>query len=312
MLQGGELALPYQWQYRVERWKNSLRGLFGGGDRQPRPKICPNCGSLVGISATRCHQCGTNLKFSMAAVSKGLSGLFGGRAPVTSALLILNLLMFAVEFMAMAAAGEGGGLAILWGMGGEAAYRLGSSYPYSIFILHEWYRLVTAMYLHGGLIHIGFNLMVLMDIGPVVEELYGSARFFFLYTATGIVGFLFSAFFGHHPSLGASAPILGLIGLMIAVTTKRGGSQMQQLRSRLISWVVSIFVFGFLMSGVDNWAHGGGLAAGFLLGRVSADHAPMTPSERRTAYALGWIAAVLVVSSFAVMILHYRDPLPGS
>ena len=79
-------------------------------------------------------------------------------------------------------------------MGGEAAYRLGASNPYSIFIMHEWYRLVTAMYLHGGLIHIGFNMMVLMDIGPVVEELYGSARFLFLYTATGIVGFLFSAF----------------------------------------------------------------------------------------------------------------------
>jgi rhomboid protease GluP len=105
---------------------------------------------------------------------------------------------------------------------------------------------------------------------------------------------------------------LGLIGLMIAVTTKRGGSQMQQLRSRLISWVVSIFVFGFLMSGVDNWAHAGGLAAGFLLGRVFADHAPMTPSERTRAYALGWIAAVVVVSSFVVMILHYRDRLPGT
>jgi rhomboid protease GluP len=308
MPQGGELALPYQWQYRLERWKNSLRGLFGGGDQQPRPKICPNCGSLVGISATRCHQCGTNLKFSMAAVSKGLSGLFGGHAPVTTGLLIVNLLMFGVEFMAMAAAGQGGGLTILWGMGGEAAYRLGASDPGSIFLLHHWYRLVTAMYLHGGLIHIGFNMMVLMDIGPVVEELYGSARYFFLYTATGAVGFLFSAYFGRRPSLGASAPILGLIGLMIAVTTKRGGAQMEQLRSRLVSWVVSIFVFGFLMSGVDNWAHGGGLAAGFLLGRVFADREPASASDRRTAYALGWLAAVVVVSSFVLMVLHYGDP----
>jgi rhomboid protease GluP len=313
MLQGGLLALPYQWQYRLERWKNSLRGLFGGGgNQQPRPKICPACGSLVGINATRCHQCGTNLKFSMAAVSKGLSGIFGGHAPVTTGLLIVNLLMFGVEFMAMAAAGQGGGLAILWGMGGEAIYRLGASNPYSIFIMHEWYRLVTAMYLHGGLIHIGFNMMVLMDIGPVVEELYGSARYFFLYTATGLVGFLFSAYFGGRSALGASAPILGLIGVMIAITTKRGGSQMQQLRARLISWVVSIFVFGLLMSGIDNWAHGGGLVSGFLLGRVLADREPMNERERRTAYALGWIAAVVVVSSFVVMILHYRDPLPGS
>jgi rhomboid protease GluP len=306
------LALPYQWQYRLDRFKNSVRGLFGGGNQNPRPQICPACGTLVGINATRCHNCGTNLRFSMAKVSKGLSELFGGHAPVTTGILIVNVLMFAVEFMAMAAHGEGGGLTILWGMGGVSAVRLGASYPPAIFFLNEWYRLITACYLHGGLIHIGFNMMVLMDIGPVVEELYGSARFFFLYTATGAAGFYFSAQFGHNFSLGASAPILGLIGLMIAVTTRRGGAQMQQLRSRLISWVVSIFVFGFLMRGIDNWAHGGGLATGFILGRIVADHEPRTPSELRVAQALGWITAVLVVSSFVLMILHYNDPLPGS
>ena len=160
--------------------RTPLRGLFGGGNQQPRPKLCPACGSLVGINATRCHQCGTNLKFSLAAVSKGLSGFFGGRAPVTTVLLIVNILMFGVSWMATASAGQGGGLSILWGMGGEPLYRLGESFPYSIFILHQWFRLVTAMFLHGGLIHIGFNMMVLMDIGPVVEEVYGSARFLFL------------------------------------------------------------------------------------------------------------------------------------
>ena len=306
------MPLPYQWQYRIERWKNAARGFFGGGNQQPRPKLCPACGSLVGISATRCHQCGTNLTFSLAAVSKGLSGFFGGHAPVTTVLLIVNILMFGVTWMAMASAGEGGGLSILWGMGGEPLYRLGESFPYSIFVMNEWYRLVTAMFLHGGLIHIGFNMMVLMDIGPVVEEVYGSARFLFLYTATGIVGFLFSAFVGRHTSVGASAPILGLIGVMIAITTKRGGSHMQQLRSRLVSWVVSIFVFGFLMRGVDNWAHAGGLAAGFGLGKLFTDREPANPSERRTAYTLGWLAAAVVVASFVLMILHYRDPLPGS
>jgi rhomboid protease GluP len=305
------LALPYQWQYRVERWKNSMRGFFGGGNQQPRPKICPACGSLVGISATRCHQCGTNLKFSLAALSKGLSGVFGGRAPVTTSLLIVNILMFGVTWMAMVAAGESIGLRILWGMGGEASYRLGASFPYSIFIMHQWYRLVTAMFLHGGLIHIGFNMMVLMDIGPVVEEVYGSARFLFLYMATGVAGFLLSAFSGHN-SLGASAPILGLIGLMIAITTKRSGAHMQQLRSRLISWVVTIFVLGFLMSGIDNWAHAGGLAAGFGLGKLFADREPVNASERRVANVLGWLAAAVLVASFALMILHYRDPLPGS
>jgi rhomboid protease GluP len=305
------LPLPYQWQWRIDKWRNAVRGLFGGGNQQPRPKICPACGSLVGINATRCHQCGTNLNFSMAAMSKGLSGFFGGRAPMTTALLILNILMFGVSFMAMAAAGEGGGLRILWGMGGEPEYRLGMSFPYSIFVLHQWWRLVTAQFLHGGLIHIGFNMMVLMDIGPVVEEVYGSARYLFLYTACGIAGFSASAFSGHN-SIGASAPILGLVGLMIAITTKRGGAHMQQLRSRLISWVVTIFVFGFLMSGVDNWAHGGGLAAGFALGKLFADREPMNATERNTANLLGFLAAAVLVGSFVLMIMHYKDPLPGT
>lgn len=264
----------------------------------------------MGINASRCHICGANLRFSLAALSKGLSGFLGGRAPATTVLLIVNLLMFAVSWMATASGGNAGGLSILWGMNSEALYRLGASFPPSIFQGHQWWRLVTANFLHGGLIHIGFNMMVLMDIGPVVEEVYGSARFLFLYVATGVGGFLLSALVGH-VSVGASAAILGLIGVMIAITTKRGGIHMQELRSRLISWVVTIFVLGFLMRGVDNWAHFGGLAAGFGLGRLFADREPINPSERQRAYALGWLAGIVVLLSFVMMMLAYRNPLPG-
>jgi len=197
------LALPYRWQWRVERWKNSMRGFFGG-EQQPRPKICPACGALVGISATRCHECGASLRFSLAALSKKLSGVFGEQeTPVTSALLVANILMFGVSWVALASEGRGGGFKILWGMGGETVYRLGASYGPSIFYGHEWWRLVTAMFLHGGLIHIGFNMMSLMQLGPALEELYGSARYVFLYVVTGAFGFLVSAWFGNF-SLGAS------------------------------------------------------------------------------------------------------------
>src|SRR6267378_1935189 len=107
--QGGELALPYRWQWRVEKWKNAMRGFFGGGDQQPRPKICPACGALVGISATRCHECGASMRFSLAALTKKLSGLFGEQeTPVTSALLVANILMFGVSFVALASEGGGG------------------------------------------------------------------------------------------------------------------------------------------------------------------------------------------------------------
>jgi rhomboid protease GluP len=290
-----------------------MGGFFKGGSDQPRPRICPSCGTLVGINTNRCHQCGTNLNFSMAAINKRFSGIFGGRAPVTTALLIANILIFGVSVVATLQAGQGGGLRILWSLDGEVLYRLGALWAPAI-VHGEAYRLVTAMFLHAGLIHIGFNMMVLMDIGPVVEEVYGSARYLFLYTAAGITGYILSAFtpFRPHPALGvgASGAILGLIGVMIAITTKRGGSSMQALRSRLVSWVVSIFVFGFLVSGVDNWAHFGGLAGGFLLGKTFADREPMNPSELKRAQALGWSAAIVLLTSFAFMILHFRDPLP--
>jgi rhomboid protease GluP len=308
--QGGELALPYQWQYRLDRWKATLQGFFGGGgNQQPRPKLCPNCGSLVGINATRCHNCGTNLRFSMAAVNRSLSGVFSGPAPVTTALLVANLLMFGVEWMASAAQGQGG-LSILGGMGGEAAYRLGLSSPYGIYYRHEWYRLITAMFLHGGLIHIGFNMMSLMQLGPALEELYGSSRYFFLYIFTGAFGFLVSSFLGTN-SLGASGGLLGLVGAMLAITSKRGGAYMRELRSRLISSVVFLFVLGFMGMGIDNKAHLAGLASGFVLGKIFADRQPMNAREKQIANALGWIAGIAVLASFTFMLLHYRDPLPG-
>jgi rhomboid protease GluP len=304
------LALPYQWQYRLDRWKAALQGFFGGGNQQPRPKICPSCGSLVGINATRCYECGTNLRFSMAAVNRSLSGVFSGPSPVTTALLVANLLMFGVEWMAAAAQGQGGGLSILGGMGGAAAYRLGMSAPYSIYFQHQWYRLITAMFLHGGLIHIGFNMMSLMQLGPALEELYGSSRYFFLYIFTGAFGFLVSSFLGTY-SLGASGGLLGLVGAMLAITTKRGGAYMRELRSRLISSVVFLFVLGFMGMGLDNKAHLAGMASGFALGKIFADRQPMSVREKKIANALGWLAGIAVIASFAFMILHYRDALPG-
>src|SRR5713101_1787888 len=262
--QGGELALPYRWQWRVEKWKTAMRGFFGGGEQQqPRPKICPACGALVGINATRCHECGASLRFSLAALSKKLSGLFGEHeAPVTSALLVTNILMFGVSLVLTMQAGEAGGLRTLWGMSGEASYQLGASHPYGIFTEHQWWRLVMAMFLHGGLIHIGFNMMALMQFGPALEELYGSARYLFLYVVTGALGFLVSAWFGNF-SIGASGALLGLVGVMLAITSRRGGSYMRELKSRLITSVVILFMLGFSGMGMDNYAHGAGLVSGF-------------------------------------------------
>jgi membrane associated rhomboid family serine protease len=304
------LPLPYRWQWRLERWKQALRGFFGG-EQQPRPKLCPACGALVGISATRCHECGASLRFSLAALSRSLSGFFGeNETPVTTVLLIANILMFGISWFAVSSQGGGGGVRILWGLGGETMYRLGASYGPAIFYGNQWYRLVTAMFLHGGLIHIGFNMMALMQFGPALEELYGSPRYLFLYVVTGMFGFLVSAFMGNY-SLGASGSLLGLVGLMLAITSKRGGAFMRELRSRLITSVVILFILGFSGMGMDNYAHAAGLAAGFGLGKIFVDRRPMNVKEIRRAHALGWLAGLVVVASFVFMILHFHDPLPG-
>ncbi len=121
------MPVSYQWQQRFDRWRNATRGFFGGGggDNQPRPKLCPACNSLVGINATRCHECGANLRFSLAALSRGLTGFFGGQAPATTAILIANVIMFAATLLIGFAKGQGQGFAILFSVNGEALYRLG-------------------------------------------------------------------------------------------------------------------------------------------------------------------------------------------
>jgi len=222
-------------------------------------------------------------------------------------MLGLNFFLFAILLMFTIQAGEAGGFNILWRMDPLASIKLGAVYPYPIFYQHQWWRLITAMFLHGGLIHIGFNMMTLMQFGPAVEELYGSPRFLFLYTVTGAVGFLFSAL-RHHFSLGASGALLGIIGAVLAVTTKRGGAYMRDLRTRLISSLVFLFAIG-LWGGIaiDNWAHAGGLAAGFLIGKIFVDRQPMNNAEKMRAQILGWLAGLAIVASFVLMLLHFRD-----
>jgi len=110
--------------------------------------------------------------------------------------------------------------------------------------------------------------------------------------------------------VGASGAILGLLGLLLAITTKRSGAHIQAMRSRLISWVVTIFAFGFLVSGIDRWGHFGGFVTGFVLGKFFADRLPAAGQERTRAYLLGWLAFAVIAAAFALMFVHLHDPLP--
>ena len=145
----------------------------------------------------------------------------------------------------------------------------------------EWYRLLTAVVLHGGLIHIAMNSYVLYVFGPNVEQTFGTVRFVLMYVIAGFVASALSfAVPPDNASLGASGAIFGLAGILLVYLYRRRRSAFvaQYLRN-ITFFIVANIVFGFLFPGIDNLAHLGGLIAGILLGlgfdRARAAVAPL-------------------------------------
>jgi rhomboid protease GluP len=303
------LALSPRLRWRLDRIREQLGALFGSSNEPRRPQLCPACGTLVGASATRCHQCGASLTFSIAAASRSLERWLPATSPATYSILAFSCLLYGVSLVAtMRETGlqppPGGGMFALFGIGGinaDVLQRLGASLPLIPFNLAQPWRLVMAVFLHGSLMHIIFNMWVLMDIGPQIEELYGSARFFFIYVMTGVGGYILSSLRGHF-SVGGSGALLGLIGVMLAITTGRRSASMQMLRSQIIRWLIYIAVWGLLFPGIDNYAHFGGLATGFVLGKIMMDRPPVSPEERKQAQMLGWTTALVVAASIAMVV----------
>ena len=302
------MPLPVRWRYKLDRWRSQLAGMFRSEPKPPRPRLCPACGTLVGATANKCHECGAHVNLSFAAASRTLSRWLPQTSPVTYSMLAICCLMYALSFvitMKLAGGrGFGGGLMSLGGISTQVSIRLGASLPWVFNILQPW-RLITAIFLHGGLLHIAFNMWVLMDIGPMVEELYGSARYLFLFVATGAGGYVLSSTLGGHPSVGASGALLGLVGVLLAATTGRRSYAAQALRSALIRWLIYIAILGLIMTGTDNYAHLGGLATGYILGRLMPDRAPADLRERRRAEFLGWAAGFAIAVSFGFMVFNY-------
>jgi rhomboid protease GluP len=318
------LPLSIRWRYKLDRLRGQLAGMFRSDPKQMRPQLCPACGTLVGATATKCHQCGASMRFSFAAASKSLGRWMPQTSPVTYAVLTICCVMFGLSMVITTrahglAAPGGGPLGMLTNLGGiplDVSGRLGASLRWAGYIdqpgdLEQPWRLITAIFLHGSIMHIVFNMWVLMDIGPMVEELYGSARYLFLYIVSGVAGYVLSSCMGRN-SVGASGSLLGLIGVLLAATTGRKSLAAQSLRSALIRWLIYIGVLGLIIPATDNFAHLGGLAAGYFLGRVMPDRQPADMTERKRANLLGWVAGTAVFVSFGLMVMNYLQTAPNS
>lgn len=211
----------------------------------------------------------------------------GTTARVTRALVVTNV----VIFLAMLVAGAG-----VMASNPEVHVRWGSNYG-PLTAAGEWWRLATSMFLHFGVIHLLFNMWVLNAYGVITERLYGSARFLFVYVASGIGGSLASLVWNPAVnSAGASGAIFGVFGALVAFAINRRNGVPAAIvlaeRSSLFAFLGFNLFFGFVHPNIDNAAHIGGLVSGFVVGHFLAQ--PLDPELRARAGARGFMITALV------------------
>jgi rhomboid protease GluP len=192
----------------------------------------------------------------------------------------------------------------------DSLFLLGASGAGPVFVLDRYWTVLSAGWLHGSLIHILFNILWIRQLAPAVGEMYGPGRMVIVYTAGSIVGFGLTSMLGYvfqnAPlpllrgagfTVGASAPIFGLLGALVYYGRRTGSSV---VGSQALSWAFILFIFGLIMPGVDNYAHAGGFAGGYLAG-ILLD--PLRPERiNHMAIALGCL--VLTVLSIIASVVH--------
>jgi rhomboid protease GluP len=139
----------------------------------------------------------------------------------------------------------------------------------------EWWRLVSSMFLHGSIWHLGFNMLALWQVGRVTERIFGSARFVGLYLLAGVSGSIASVLWNPNVnSVGASGAIFGVIGGLLAFLGRPNSgvppTVVSELRSSLVPFLLFSLWMGFIYPHTDNAAHIGGLVGGWLAGHLLA------------------------------------------
>ncbi len=268
--------------------------------------LCPSCGQLVGVNDDRCLGCG-RLRPGM----WGFAHLLRTQSPDMGFTTLIFWACGAAYLACLAAQPDAIGGLLSPGI--RALYRFGASGAVPVFGYGRWWTVLSAAWLHAGLIHIGFNLMSVRTLVPLTAHFYGPARTVILYTVSAITGFLSSsvaaAFLTFLPSvlrggyftIGASAPIFGLIGALLYYGRRGGSAMVGEAAKR---WTIAGLVFGFVVPGIDNWAHLGGLAGGYVAARVLD---PLKPERGDHVLA----AAVCLVLSFASILASVITDLPA-
>lgn len=260
---------------------------------------------LVGVNDSECLNCGRKNPgmWGFAPLLRSLTDL--NIAPIviySSVLLYLGMLLYDPRGIQM------GGLFSMFSPSNESLFIFGASGALPLFGYDRWWTPLSAMWLHAGLLHILFNMMWIRDLAPAVAHLYGSSRAFIIFTIAGVSGFIMSSFVGGflpflprplagaQLTIGASASIFGLLGALIYYQ-RRAPSRL--IGTQAASFAVAMLVFGFIMPGIDNWAHLGGLGGGFLAAMVMN---PLVP-ERGNHTVIAFLCLVASAAAIVLSIL---------
>jgi len=271
--------------------------------------VCPSCGSLVGVNDEKCYTCGRSNPglWGFGPALRALGADFGFAQFVVGgcvAVWLITLLMSGGNI-------GGGGLMSLLSPSTLVLVRFGASGAAPVFGFGRWWTVLSAGWLHAGLLHIAVNMYWVWQMGPAISELFGPARTVIIYTIGGVAGFGLSSIAGEYfPQLpllqagtltvGASAPVFGLIGALYHYG--RHGSD--SIRQMALSIVIQAAIFGLLVPGIDNYAHLGGFAGGYFASSL------LNPFTRERGDHM-LVAVVCLAASLLAIIASLAVSLPG-
>lgn len=227
---------------------------------------------------------------------------------VVKALIVLTLIFFGIMVLQGMVAGLN---PILSPPSGLLIHSGGQFMP--ALMAGEWWRCVTYAFTHAGIIHLGFNMLVLWQIGPLIENEVGAARFIFLYFLATLTGTFASLFWNMPPSptgpfpvlVGASGAIFGLIGFAAAYYHRIGGPEGVHRRNFMLQWAAFAFLFGLIVPRIDNAAHLGGAIGGVVLGLLLPVRGQLLRRTDPFFNVLGGASAFLILASLFLLVLSW-------
>ena len=262
--------------------------------------VCPECGRLVGVDEQRCPFCG-RWQPSMFGYSHRLRDTFGSLDVSKAVMLLCGVFYLVSLLLDPRAIFSGSGYMDLLSPSWDALVRMGMTGKTFVLEANLWWTPLSATFLHGGAVHIFFNMMFLRILGPPLEYTLGPGRFFLLYVVSGIGGFLLSIALSDTASVGASGAIFGLLGATIMVGRAQGGEWGKATSRQAIILAAVILFMGFMSPTTDNLAHIGGFGVGGAMTGLLLPYARQ--SEGPAIQMLAVVAGLATIASVVVSLI---------